>query len=39
MNKKIPMRTCIVTKEVLPKKELIILIKASNGMKFYELCN
>ena len=27
MNKKIPMRTCIVTKESIPKKELIRVVR------------
>lgn len=31
MNKKIPMRTCIVTRESLPKKELIRVVKDNLG--------
>lgn len=27
MNKKIPMRSCVITKEKLPKKELIRIVK------------
>ncbi len=30
--KKIPMRTCVVTKEKLPKKELIRIVKTDNGV-------
>ena len=29
--KKIPMRTCVVTKEKLPKKELIRIVKTKDG--------
>ena len=29
--KKIPMRTCIVTKEKLPKKELIRVVRTPNN--------
>ena len=31
MNKKIPMRTCVVTKESLPKKELIRIVRDKFG--------
>ncbi len=31
MNKKIPMRTCIVTKESIPKKELIRVVRDKDG--------
>ena len=31
MNKKIPMRTCIVTKESIPKKELIRVVRDKEG--------
>ncbi len=31
MNKKIPMRSCIVTKEKLPKIELIRVVRTTNG--------
>ncbi len=30
--KKIPMRTCVVTKECLPKKELLRIVKTKEGM-------
>ncbi|MBR2840240.1 MAG: YlxR family protein [Bacilli bacterium] len=30
--KKIPMRTCVVTKEKLPKKELIRVVRTENGV-------
>ena len=30
--KKIPMRTCVVTKEKLPKKELIRIVKTDDGV-------
>ncbi len=36
MNKKIPMRTCILTKEVLPKKELIRIVKNKEGNVFVD---
>lgn len=29
--KKIPMRTCVVTKEKIPKKELIRIVRTTNG--------
>ncbi len=31
MNKKIPMRSCVVTKESLPKKELIRVVRDKSG--------
>ena len=31
MNKKIPMRSCIVTREKLPKKELIRVVRGVDG--------
>lgn len=31
MNKKIPMRTCVVTRESLPKKELIRIVRDKEG--------
>ena len=30
--KKIPMRTCVVTKEKLPKRELIRVVRTENGV-------
>ncbi len=30
--KKIPMRTCVVTREKLPKKELIRIVKTDEGI-------
>lgn len=30
--KKVPMRTCVVTKEKLPKKELVRIVKSENGV-------
>ena len=30
-NKKIPMRSCIVTKEKLPKKELLRIVRTTEG--------
>lgn len=35
--KKIPMRSCVVTKEKLPKKELIRVVKNNEGMIFVDL--
>ena len=34
--KKIPMRTCVVTKEKLPKKELIRIVKNKEGLVFVD---
>ena len=36
MNKKIPMRTCVVTKEKLPKKELIRVVRNKEGEVFVD---
>lgn len=36
MIKKIPMRTCVVTKEKLPKKELIRVVKNKDGLVFVD---
>ena len=36
MNKKIPMRTCVITKEKLPKKELIRIIRNKDGEVFVD---
>jgi len=36
MNKKIPMRTCVVTKENLPKKELIRIVRNKDGEVFVD---
>ncbi len=35
--KKIPMRTCVVTKEKLPKKELIRVVRDNLGNVFIDL--
>lgn len=35
--KKIPMRTCVVTKEVLPKKELIRVVATKEGVVSVDL--
>lgn len=34
--KKIPMRTCVVSKEKLPKKELLRIVKNNNGEIFVD---
>ncbi len=42
MNRKIPMRTCVVTREKYPKQELIRVVKNSDGKVFVDLtgkCN
>ena len=31
-NRKIPMRSCVITKEKLPKNELLRIVKDPNGM-------
>ncbi len=31
MNKKVPLRTCIITREKLPKKDLIRIVKNKDG--------
>ena len=36
MNKKIPMRTCVVSKEKLPKKELIRIVRNKDGEVFVD---
>lgn len=36
MNKKIPMRTCVVTKEKLPKRELIRVVRNKDGEVFVD---
>ena len=36
-NKKIPMRTCVVTKEKLPKQELIRIVKNNQNEIFIDL--
>ncbi len=37
MNKKIPMRTCVVTREKYPKQELIRIVKNNNNQVFVDL--
>ena len=37
MNKKIPMRTCVVSHEKLPKKELIRIVKNKEGQVFVDI--
>lgn len=32
MNKKVPMRSCVVTREKLPKKELIRIVNTKDGV-------
>ena len=36
MNKKIPMRTCVITHEKLPKKELIRIVRNKDGEVFVD---
>ena len=36
MNKKIPMRTCVVSHEKLPKKELVRIVKNNLGEVFVD---
>ncbi len=36
MNKKIPMRTCVVTHEKLPKKDLIRIVRNKEGQVFVD---
>ena len=36
-NKKIPMRTCVVSHEKLPKKELIRIVKNKEGQVFVDI--
>jgi uncharacterized protein len=35
-NKKIPMRSCVVTKELLPKKDLIRVVRTKEGQVFVD---
>ena len=37
MNKKIPMRTCIISREKLPKQELIRVVRNKDGDVFVDL--
>lgn len=37
MNKKIPMRTCVISHEKLPKKELIRIVKNKEGQVFVDV--
>ena len=37
MNKKIPMRTCIVSREKLPKQELVRIVRNKEGDVFVDL--
>ncbi len=37
MNRKIPMRTCVVTREKYPKQELIRIVKNNQGCVFVDL--
>lgn len=37
MKKKVPMRTCVVTKEVLPKKELVRITRTKQGLVSVDL--
>ena len=34
--KKVPLRTCVVTKEKLPKKELVRVVKGTDGQIFVD---
>ena len=36
MNKKIPMRTCVVSREKLPKKELVRIVRNKDGEVFVD---
>lgn len=36
MNKKIPMRTCVITKEKLPKRELVRVVRNKEGEVFVD---
>lgn len=36
MNKKIPMRTCVITKEKLPKRELIRIVRNKDSEVFVD---
>ena len=37
MNRKVPMRTCVVTREKYPKQELIRIVKNNDNQVFVEL--
>ena len=37
MNKKIPMRTCVVSREKLPKKELVRIVRNKEGEVFVDV--
>lgn len=37
MDKKIPMRTCVITREQYPKKELIRIVRNNEGNVFIDL--
>lgn len=37
MNRKVPMRTCVVTREKYPKQELIRIVKNNNNQVFVDL--
>ena len=37
LNKKVPMRKCVATQEILPKKELIRVVKNKDGEVFVDL--
>ncbi len=37
MNRKIPMRTCVVTREKYPKQELIRVVRNNEGKVFVDL--
>lgn len=37
MNKKIPMRTCVVSREKLPKQELIRIVRNKEGEVFVDI--
>lgn len=39
INKKIPMRKCVVSQQILPKKELIRIIKNKEGQIFVDHSN
>lgn len=36
-NRKIPMRSCVITKEKLPKNELLRIVKDPNGMVIVDM--
>ena len=37
MNKKIPMRTCVISREKLPKKELVRIVRNKDGEVFVDI--